>query len=212
MIWLIKSLLPAEYFYIYQEPCLTGLTMILTVTRDPAQGQQQMHPEEDPKVQEMQQHYLSGPWKGSTRNPHFYIIRPFCFSVYQPLCWQPTKLLKTVAIYKRQNKSQEFCNFILKVPSKLLNGCNLVWAIHCQSLGNSLDTSKKKKIPPQFHLWWTDTSVGPTSRGTRQHRGPQEDKVINTYGQAPCEKFHQQHRVLGNPDKWGGKSNDRQVQ
>lgn len=51
-------------------------------------------------------------------------------------CGPTHQAFRTLAIYKRQNKSQGLCNFILKVPSKLLNGCNVISAVHCLSLGN----------------------------------------------------------------------------
>lgn len=71
---------------------------------------------------------------------------------------------KTVAIYKRQNKSQDFCNFILKVPSKLLNGCNLVSAIHCQSFDNSLNTSTEIDYIPNPSEVDVDGSGAKTKR------------------------------------------------
>lgn len=90
---------------------------------------------------------------------------------------------KTVAIYKRQNKSQEFCNFILKVPSKLLNGGNLVSATHCCHWVIHR-THRQRQITSQVPLAWTETSVGQTQRAVRCHSGSQEDKFINTYSQA----------------------------
>lgn len=83
---------------------------------------------------------------------------------------------KTVTIYKTQNKSQEFCNFILKIPSKLLNGCNLVATIHCQSLGNSLNVCKIDYI--RFHLRWTQVEVGQMQGEMRHHLRPQGAKFI----------------------------------
>lgn len=86
---------------------------------------------------------------------------------------------KAVAIYKRPNKSQEFCNFILKVPSELLNGGNPVSATPCR-LWLIHRTRPQRQVASQVHLGWTETSVGQTQRAIRRHSGPQEDKLINT--------------------------------
>lgn len=71
-------------------------------------------------------------------DPGRQLTRPCCFPVLPRFVLATRQAYETVAVYKKQNESQRFCNFILKVPSKLLNGCNLVSVIHCQSPGNSL--------------------------------------------------------------------------
>lgn len=156
------------------------------------QRPQQTHPDVDPEVQGLSgTTQLVVKWLNTERRPPDH--QAILLSNIPCLVLPTHQAFRTVAIYKWQNKSQGLCNFILKVPSKLLNGCSVISAAHCLSLGNSPHVSTKIDdipVPTEADM---DGSRANAKRNQAPQRPLQRQAHEHLESKAPDGKFCKQH-------------------